>query len=238
MFKVIKLNAVLFPITAIVLAAAITPAFFLSARLYSAGAFSQAERKAVVIDAGHGGEDPGVTGATTGVKESDLNLKMALTLGDLLSSAGFKAVQTRRTEGSLVEGKYNKTKDMEARKRTIERAEPKAVVSLHMNKYPADPSRRGVQVFYSTDASLPFAETMQKHLNLTMNEPTLGRGFDPIRGDYYIAKCADCPSVIIECAFLSSPLDEALISDANYRLRLAIEIEKGIELFLNDGSAT
>ena len=237
MFKVVKFNTLLFTVAAIVLAAAVAPAFVLSEKLSSARAFSQAERRVIAIDAGHGGEDPGVTGVQTGIKESDLNLKTALTLGDLLSSAGFKTVQTRVAEGSLVSGKFDKSKDMEARKKTIERANPQAVVSIHMNKYPEDPKRRGVQVFYSTDASAAFAEKMQKHLNNVMNEPTLGRGFDPIRGDYYIAKCADCPSVIIECAFLSNPLDEALISDANYRLRLAIEIEKGIESFLNEAAA-
>lgn len=232
MFKVIRFHTLLLSVAAIVLAAAVTPAFFLSRRT-SENAFSQAEKRRVVVDAGHGGEDPGVAGAKTGVKESDLNLKTALTLGDLLSSAGFKAVQTRVSEGSLVSGKYSKSKDMEERKKTIERAKPQAVVSIHMNNYPEDPKRRGVQVFYSTEASAAFAERMQTHLNNAMNVPTLGRGFDPIRGDYYIAKCGNCPSVIIECAFLSSPLDEALISDANYRLRLAIEIEKGIEAYLN-----
>ena len=233
MFKVVRFQTLLLSVAAIVLAAAVTPAFLLSRKISSASAFSQAEKRRVVLDAGHGGEDPGVTGVSTGVKESDLNLKMALTLGDLLSSAGFKTVQTRVSEGSLVSGRYVKSEDMEARKRTIERAKPQAVVSIHMNKYSEDPKRRGVQVFYSTENSAAFAEQMQTHLNNAMNVPTLGRGFDPIRGDYFIAKCADCPSVIIECAFLSSPLDEALISDANYRLRLAIEIEKGIEAFLN-----
>lgn len=233
MFKVVKFNTVLLIAAAVVLAIAITPAFFLAERLSAARTFSQAERRRIVIDAGHGGEDPGVTGVATGVKESDLNLKVALTLGDLLSSAGFKTVQTRVSEGALVTGKYSKSKDMEARKKTIERADPQAVVSIHMNKYPEDKNRRGIQIFYSTEASAAFAEELQKHLDQTMNEPTLGRGFDPICGDYYIAKCAACPSVIVECAFLSNPSDENLISDANYRLRLAIEIKNAIESYFS-----
>ena len=101
-----------------------------------------------------------------------------------------------------------------------------------MNKYP-DASRRGVQVFFATEASRPLAEGLQKHLNQTMNEPTLGRAFDPIFGDFYVADNGDVPSVIVECAFLSNPIDESLITNADYRLRLASEIEIAVARYLN-----
>ena len=232
MFKVVKLTTIVYVLCALVLAVALPPAFVLASRSGDIEeAFSQKARTVVVIDAGHGGDDPGVTGARTGVKESDLNLKTALVLGDLLSSAGYKAVQTRLTEGSTSEGAFDKDADMRARKETIQRADPAIVISLHMNKY-EDASRRGVQVFYSTDGSEALASKMQKHLNDTMNVPTLGRGFEPIRGDYYIAQCTDAPSIIIECAFLSNPIDEALITDAAYRLRLASEIETALNAYL------
>ena len=65
-----------------------------------------------------------------------------------------------------------------------------------------------------------------------MNVPTLGRGFEAISGDYYIADNGEIPSVIVECAFLSSPIDEALISDPDYRLRLASEIEYAVRNYL------
>ena len=184
----------------------------------------------LVIDPGHGGVDSGAVGAD-GTKESDLNLKLALVLGDLFRSVGYKAVQTRNGEGSTAEGTFDKSADMEARRDVIRRVSPDAVISIHMNKY-EDSSRRGVQVFYSTEASLSLATALQKHLNLTMNEPTLGRGFDPIRGEYYIAENGAIPSVIVECAFLSSPIDEALITDADYRLRLASEIESAVARYL------
>ena len=234
MFKAVKLTTLVYVLCGVVLAATLPPAFVLASRRTEANAvFSQKARTVVVIDAGHGGDDPGVTGVRSGVKESDLNLKTAIVLGDLLSSAGYKAVQTRLTEGSTAEGAFDKDADMRARKQVIERAEPAAVVSLHMNKY-EDPSRRGVQIFYTTDASAALAAQMQKHLNDTMNLPTLGRGFEPIRGDYYIAKCTDAPSIIIECAFLSNPIDESLITDANYRLRLAGEIETALNRYLTE----
>jgi len=70
-----------------------------------------------------------------------------------------------------------------------------------------------------------------------MNIPTLNRGFEPIKGDYFIAQCTEAPSIIIECGFLSNPIDEALITDATYRLRLAGEIEVALTNYLTDHEA-
>ena len=233
MFKVVKLKSILVVLAILMVTAAVLVGVIVCARkAKSTTAFSPLPRKTVVIDAGHGGADPGVTGVKTGVKESDLNLKTALVLGDIFSSAGFRAVQTRYGEGSTVSGAFDKTADMEARRQTILRSTPDAVISIHMNKYDG-PSRRGVQVFYSTDSSRELAEELQKHLNQTMNVPTLGRGFDPIRGDYYIAQNGTVPSVIVECAFLSNPIDERLITDPDYRLRLASEIECAVARYLD-----
>ena len=236
MFKVVKLRTLLIAAGVLLAVAVIAVGVTLGVRAKEArAAFSPLPKPTVVIDAGHGGADPGVTGVKTGVKESDLNLKTALVLGDIFASAGYKAVQTRYGEASTVEGAFDKTADMAARRETIRRAEPEAVISIHMNKYEG-PSRRGVQVFYTTDASESLAIALQKHLDQTMNVPTLGRGFDPIRGDYYIADNGVVPSVIIECAFLSNPIDEALIIDPDYRLRLATEIQVATARYLN-GSA-
>ena len=234
MFKVIKLKTILLAALILVATAAIVIcAVLVTRKKATSPAFSPLPKKTVVIDAGHGGADPGVTGIRTGVKESELNLKTALVLGEIFTAAGYKAVQTRRSDESTVQGDFDKSADMAARRATIERAEPDAVISIHMNKY-EDASRRGVQVFYTTEVSRPLAEKLQAHLNLAMNVPTLGREFDAIQGDYYVADNGSVPSVIVECAFLSSPIDESLITDPDYRLRLASEIESATARFLEE----
>ena len=55
----------------------------------------------VIIDAGHGGVDGGVSGVKTGVKESDLNLILAKELSAFLNEAGLKTVLTRSTKAGL-----------------------------------------------------------------------------------------------------------------------------------------
>lgn len=56
-------------------------------------------RPVIVIDAGHGGRDPGTTGLTKGIKEKDVNLKAALKLRDLLKASGkYDIIMTRETD--------------------------------------------------------------------------------------------------------------------------------------------
>ena len=55
----------------------------------------------IVLDAGHGGIDGGVTGKSTGVKESDLNLAITLLLKEDLEEMGFEVILTRKTEAGL-----------------------------------------------------------------------------------------------------------------------------------------
>lgn len=103
----------------------------------------------VVLDAGHGAPDGGVVGTNTGVLESDLNLKMVKILQNYLENAGVKVVLTRKNKYALSGGATGfKKEDFKLRKEIIESENPDAVISIHMNFYKAQPSRRGAQVFY------------------------------------------------------------------------------------------
>ena len=167
----------------------------------------------IVIDAGHGGIDGGVVGAT-GVKESDINLKMSKILEKELSSRNFSVVMTRTSEDAL---NNVKRLDMQARKKIITEANPTAVISLHVNKF-SDSSRRGAQVFYDdTGIGKDFATLMQNHLNENINAVYGNRSnYEAIAGDLFITKCAKVPSIIIECGFISNAEDEKLLLSQAY----------------------
>ena len=81
-------------------------------------AASPSDRFTVVIDAGHGGIDGGVSGITTGVKESELNLDIARKLKTKFDKSGAKTVMTRKTEAGLygIYSKGFKRRDMQKRK--------------------------------------------------------------------------------------------------------------------------
>ncbi len=187
----------------------------------------------IVIDAGHGGIDYGVQGITTKVKESDLTLELSKLINGYAESGGLSSTLTRKNSDGL----YGlplpnfKRRDMNKRLKIIREANPEVVISIHMNYY-SEQYRRGIQVFYSKDSDTELAECVQSYLNRTMNMPTLNRNFSKMKGDYFVSKESSCPSIIIECGFLSNPNDEALMLDPEYRMLLAYQIFSAVVLYL------
>ena len=182
----------------------------------------------IMLDAGHGGIDGGVSGVNTGIKESELNLIVVKKVQKYLTDSGISVVLTRNTDAGLygVANKNLKRRDMEARKKIINSAKPNLVVSIHMNKYSLS-TRRGAQVFYkNNDAFSEFlARSIQNSFNL-MQEAT--RTCSALTGDYYILNCTNYPTVIAECGFLSNKEDEALLITDEYQESIAYSIFKGI----------
>lgn len=189
---------------------------------------SSTEKLTVVIDAGHGGVDSGVIGVKTGVKESDLNLAYAKELEVLFKSAGFDVVLTRNTSAGLY-GAFSsgfKLRDLSERVKITKSADADVFISVHMNKY-GDPARRGAQVFFKIDDehSKNLAERVQNSFN---RMPTAVRECQALSGDYYVLNGANCPAVICECGFLSSPEDEALLIDESYMKSLCHALFSGV----------
>ena len=197
---------------------------------------ASANKIKIVLDAGHGGIDGGVSGVVTGIKESELNLKVVKKLETYLISAGMSVTLTRNSEAGLygVATKNLKRKDMEKRRDIIKSVEPHLVVSVHMNKYSLS-TRRGAQVFFKKgdeNAKL-LAASIQKNFN-DMEEAV--RECSILTGDYYILNCTEYTSVIAECGFLSNPEDEALLINENYQDKIAYNIFKGIVGYLAQSS--
>ncbi len=190
----------------------------------------------VVLDAGHGGKDGGVSGSQTGVKESELNLKVVKKLEKLFLSANISVVLTRSSNAGLygVATKNLKKKDMQKRKEIIEKAKPTLVISVHMNKYSVS-TRRGAQVFYKSgdELSKSLAINVQNSFN-QMESAT--RDCSALKGDYYILNCTKYPSIIAECGFLSNPEEEALLITDEYQEDVAYAIFKGVVGYLSENS--
>lgn len=182
---------------------------------------------AVVIDAGHGGIDPGSIGYKTRVKESEINLKVSLLLKEKLEKMGVRVVMTRQDDDGLygLSTKDYKKRDMQKRKEIIEQVRPDIVVSVHMNSYVRH-NLRGAQVFY--DKSSPKGEALALSIQDQFAEklPCSDKGV--AIGDYFMLKCSPSASVIAECGFLSNEEDEKLLIDSAYQEKLAECIFVGI----------
>ena len=184
----------------------------------------------VVVDAGHGGADGGVQGVNTGVYERELNLSIAYKVKAELEKAQINVVMTRTTsDGALDTMLTQKQEDMEKRKKIIMDASPDCVVSIHQNKY-TQQSRRGAQAFFWGDSTL--ADVLQAALNEKLNKENTGRTFSALKGDYYILRQTPYPSALVECGFLSNPLDEALLVTDEYQNKVAKVIADSIISFL------
>lgn len=184
----------------------------------------------VVIDAGHGGVDGGVSGKHYGAKESEINLAITKKLELAFKNAGFTVVLTRDNSGGLYGflGRGYKKRDMQKRAEIIKNAQPDLFISIHQNFF-SDSSRRGAQAFFYDEKGKVLAEILQNKLN---DMPNATRKFNPLFGDYYVLKQADCPSCLIECGFLSNEADEKLLLSEQYQSEIAQTIFLGCLSFL------
>lgn len=220
------------------LLSAVFVALALSSPFIVASVMSRDSRKVVVVDAGHGGADGGVTGKRTGVKESDLNLKVAKLLGEYLVAGGYRVIYTRQndTMHTHPDVRDNKKRaDLFKRGDIINAAKPDAMISVHMNFYSAS-SRRGAQVFFDrySEQGRRFADIMQEIINRDLNSDNGGRAYTALSAEKYLLSCSPYPSIIVECGFLSNPFDEANLTDKNYQTKLAYTLFLGIDGFLKN----
>ena len=102
----------------------------------------------VIIDAGHGGTDPGKVGINQAL-EKDINLEIAKKLEKLLKEKNISCKMVRTEDRLLApEGsKQKKIEDMKERVRMINEIRPTLAVSIHQNSY-TEESIKGAQVFY------------------------------------------------------------------------------------------
>ena len=97
----------------------------------------------VVLDAGHGGWDPGKTG-TGGENEKILNLAVTEKLTEYLEQGGAEVILTRNADTALGGSKHA---DMAERQRIANETGADILVSIHQNAFPSAKAK-GAQVFY------------------------------------------------------------------------------------------
>lgn len=188
-------------------------------------------KELIVIDAGHGGFDPGKVG-TAGTLEKDINLMIAQKLQSVLEESGYRVVMTRETDTALCSGAsgHKKADDLKARTQLINEQKPALAVSIHQNSYSA--GTKGAQVFYykGSEESHAFARVLQETVKdeIADGNKRVEKGND----SYYMLRKTEGIFAIVECGFLSNPDEEVLLNSDNYQQKMAEAIAQGIENFL------
>ena len=203
------------------------------ARLVAA---QKAATKVVVLDSGHGGDDPGKIGAN-GVKEKDINLAIARLLKKKLEKQGILVVMTREGEDDLSDpGAVNaKVQDLQRRVQLIHEKKPDCVISIHQNSYTTE-DIKGAQVFYygQSENGKRLADVLQEHL-ISEVDPQNTR-VAKANESYYLLKKTPTPTVIVECGFLSNQSEADLLLTEDYQSKLAHAIYLGILSYLEEES--
>lgn len=191
------------------------------------------ELPVVVIDAGHGGKDPGKVG-TNGVLEKDINLCIANRLKALLEQNDIVVVMTREEDKDLASehASNRKNEDLRARAMLVEESSPAVMVSIHQNSYTSE-EVDGAQVFYysGSETGKLLGTMVQNHLKQEIKDGN--HRVPKANKEYYLLKKAQCPSVIVECGFLSNPTEAALLSTNEYQEKIAFAIHLGIMEYIN-----
>lgn len=203
--------------------------------------------KTIVIDPGHGGNDPGKINIRAKVLEKDMTLDTARRAKALLEAQGYKVYLTRSDDRYL---------ELSDRARIADRYNADLFVSLHFNSVQAGASQvSGIEVYsltprfqYSTSDSAREADADAKaitagnrfdHWNtaaaFAMHSELLGtlrvsdRGLK--RARWKVLVLAPCPATYIEAGFLSNDAEARKIATPAYRQKIAEGIAKGVQAY-------
>ncbi len=199
---------------------------------YVASTRVESEEICVVVDAGHGADDPGKVGVNN-VLEKDLNLQIAKKVKYNLEKAGVSVIMTREDDQGFYDNTASNKKvaDMEKRVELINGTKPEVVVSIHQNSY-SDGSVKGAQVFYYANSKEgeALATLMQEELRTFDSENTR-----QIKANdtYYMLRKTEVPTIIVECGFLSNAKEAEKLTQEDYQESVAQAICSGIIKWLD-----
>jgi N-acetylmuramoyl-L-alanine amidase len=173
----------------------------------------------VVVDAGHGGHDPGAE--VSAVREKDLNLTLALLVARKAQGIrGLRVVLTRSTDTYV---------DLVERVKMAEALGAALYLSIHAN-YHRDPKVCGIETWVDTNAgqeSQRLAECVQRAVVSAVGGADRG-----VRRQTLYLRHTSLPAALVEVGFLSCPSERKKLLDPAYQERIAEGILQGIREFL------
>ena len=178
-------------------------------------------QKLVVIDAGHGGKDPGGISLNKH-NEKDFTLSTVLKIQKLMEKEpNLKVVLTRSDD------RYPTLQD---RAKVANDLRADLFVSIHANSIPAGSTSNpsGTETYYTRKDSLAFAQTIHKYL-----VPATGLSDRGVRqSSLYVTRETHMPAILLECGFLSNAKDESLMYSEDFQQRVAEAVVSGIKEYL------
>lgn len=173
--------------------------------------------RTIVVDAGHGGDNPGAHGPS-GTTEADNVLATARYLQAELERAGARVIMTRTGAESPLNGS---AEQLEARTIIANRSRADIFISIHNDSNP-DRSKSGPTTYYYGSERL--ARAVQAELVTSLGSVDNG----VVRRSFYVLKHTRMPAVLVEAGFITNPYDDLRLSNPVYQRRIAQGIARGL----------
>lgn len=176
----------------------------------------QQERRVIVIDPGHGGNDTGAIGIG-GLREVDVVLPIAKQVRDILEQNGVQVVMTRE---------YDQEVDLEPRTQLANRVNADLFISIHANAIDMSrPDVNGIETYYFQSRS---GQLLAQYIHNSILQMTGAPNRGVREARFYVLRHTQMPAVLVEVGFVTGAEDAPKLADPAYRSLMAQAIARGI----------
>ena len=179
------------------------------------------KQKLIVIDAGHGDEDPG--SSISNVDEKDLNLQIALKLKSALEEEGYEVMMTRSDDTYLT---------LTERAEFANEVEADLFISIHQNSYIDDSTVSGIEVYYNESTKTESDEVLAQFIQTELVETTGARDRG-IRAydELVVTRKTEMPACLVELGYMTNKSELSLLQSDAYQYKLVTGMVNGINQF-------
>jgi N-acetylmuramoyl-L-alanine amidase len=172
------------------------------------------DRPRIIIDPGHGGDDPGTIGIG-GIQEKDIILPISLDVAEILRKQDIEVIMTRDSDNFIsLQGRTDMANDVNA----------DLFVSIHANAINLSrPDVNGLETYYYKNGRR-LAEVI--HWSILNGVNIDNRNIR--RARFYVLRHSTMPAVLVEVGFLTGAVDSSRLKDPNHRRQMAEAIARGI----------
>jgi N-acetylmuramoyl-L-alanine amidase len=172
----------------------------------------------IVLDAGHGGSDPGAQRGD--VQEKEITLAIIEQLKKRLEARGFRITLTRADDTFV---------SLEDRVRITNALQPTLFLSVHINAMESANDIHGIETYYQTEQSRALADAIHENLVTKLDAPD--RAVRKAR--FYVINHTPVPAVLAEVGFISNRDERDKLISSDYRIKVANALEQGVMLYLD-----
>ena len=186
-----------------------------------ARSIEEEKQKLIVIDAGHGDEDPG--SSISNVDEKDLNLQIALKLKSALEEEGYEVMMTRSDDTYLT---------LTERAEFANEVEADLFISIHQNSYIDDSTVSGIEVYYNESTKTELDEVLAQFIQTELVETTGARDRG-IRAydELVVTRKTEMPACLVELGYMTNKSELSLLQSDAYQYKLVTGMVNGINQF-------